>query len=136
MKKVKRTEPYKYIIEKGDTLYDIARVHMDDPDKWRIIYSYNCEVIGLNPHRIEIGTAIIIPIGRTNIQCYMVEEQYLRNLIGDEGCKDINKLAMRLRLMNVQDKIIQAKVWRIASRTVLLLLGLIIMGSILGILPW
>lgn len=52
-----------YAVERGDTLWDIARRLLDDPFRWQEIYSANRGLLS-NPDRIYPGQELTIP-GRT-----------------------------------------------------------------------
>lgn len=49
-----------YKIKKGDTLYDIARLHFNDESKWKLIFEANKNVL-TNSNSIPAGKTIIIP---------------------------------------------------------------------------
>ena len=50
-----------YTVQPGDTLWDIAVRHTDDPYKWVMIYQENKQVIGSNPDLIYPGTRLVVP---------------------------------------------------------------------------
>lgn len=48
-----------YIVKRGDTLWDIAQIYLNDPYLWPIIWKENPYII--NPDIIEVGDIIVIP---------------------------------------------------------------------------
>ena len=50
-----------YIIQPGDTLWDISRAFWEDPDEWPKMWSYNTYIT--NPHWIYPGNAIVFSPG-------------------------------------------------------------------------
>lgn len=52
---------YCYTIVRGDTLWDIAAVELDNPYDWSELYYLNKEVLGTNPDLIFPNTVIYIP---------------------------------------------------------------------------
>ncbi|MCO5191225.1 MAG: LysM peptidoglycan-binding domain-containing protein [Anaerolineae bacterium] len=49
-----------YIVQKGDTLAQIARNVYNDAARWREIYEANSDSIS-SPHRLKVGQMLIIP---------------------------------------------------------------------------
>jgi len=49
-----------YTVNKGDTLYAIAKRYLNDGEKWRAIYKFrdNKTIIGPNPDMLTIGMKI------------------------------------------------------------------------------
>ncbi len=56
-----RVDTRDYVIQKGDTLWDIAEKEYGDGKQWKRIYEFNKDVIS-NPDRPKKGTKIKIPI--------------------------------------------------------------------------
>src|SRR6185437_7647239 len=52
-----------YTVQKGDSLWDIARKQLGDGSRWHEIYSLNSDAIGQNPNLINIGTDLKLPGG-------------------------------------------------------------------------
>lgn len=50
-----------HTVVKGDTLWMIAKKHLGDGSKWRIIYNKNKSIIGKNPNAIKPGQKLVIP---------------------------------------------------------------------------
>jgi len=50
-----------YTVRHGDNLWDIARTHLGDANKWTEIYHLNQDVIGDNPAMIHEGTTLHLP---------------------------------------------------------------------------
>ena len=57
----KLIKPDEYLVEKGDTLFDIASKFFVGGDLWPIIYRENDKVIGSDPNLIEPGQILKIP---------------------------------------------------------------------------
>jgi len=49
-----------YTVQRGDTLYKLARRFYNDAAKWRDIYDANRDVIK-DPNKIEVGMKLVIP---------------------------------------------------------------------------
>jgi 5'-nucleotidase len=52
--------PKTYKIQKGDTLYGLARRFYNDPNKWKDIQNANRDKI-TDPNRLKVGTEIRLP---------------------------------------------------------------------------
>ena len=52
----------RYIVRAGDTLYGIARRHLGDGDRWRLIYEANKQVLA-SPSQLRVGQILAIPAG-------------------------------------------------------------------------
>ena len=53
-----------YVVEEGDTLYNIAKEQLGNPTRWGQIYELNREVLGeKNYDYLRPGTELLIPIG-------------------------------------------------------------------------
>ena len=50
--------PRTYTIQKGDTLWSIARKHLGDPKRWKDIVAANP---GLDTRKLSIGQKIVLP---------------------------------------------------------------------------
>jgi nucleoid-associated protein YgaU len=53
-----------YVVEKGDTLFDIARYELGKPSRWAEIYDLNQDVLGDDFHFLEPGTELVLPSDR------------------------------------------------------------------------
>ncbi|NPV52221.1 MAG: LysM peptidoglycan-binding domain-containing protein [Firmicutes bacterium] len=53
--------PKVYITKEGDSLYKIAKLQLNDGNRWRDIYSANRKVIGPDPNRLQPGTKLVMP---------------------------------------------------------------------------
>lgn len=49
-----------HTVERGDTLYSLARKYYNDQSKWRLIYEANSARVR-NPNRLDVGIKLIIP---------------------------------------------------------------------------
>lgn len=49
-----------HVVQKGDTLYKLARQYYDDQSKWRDIWNANRELIP-DPDKLTVGTKLVIP---------------------------------------------------------------------------
>ncbi len=49
-----------YRVKKGDTLWKIALQHYHNGHRWTQIYRLNHRAIGSNPHRIFVGTRLVL----------------------------------------------------------------------------
>lgn len=49
-----------YVVQRGDTLYSIARRFYQDQSRWRDIWTANQTRVP-DPNRLEVGTKLIIP---------------------------------------------------------------------------
>lgn len=49
-----------HVVEKGDTLYKLARQYYNDQSKWRRIWDANRSVIS-DPDKLQVGTRLAIP---------------------------------------------------------------------------
>jgi nucleoid-associated protein YgaU len=50
-----------HVIQSGDSLSAIARIHYGDPARWRPIFNANRAAIGGDPDRLRVGTRLVIP---------------------------------------------------------------------------
>jgi LysM repeat protein len=57
---------HEYTVQHGDNLWDIARTHLGDANRWTEIYHLNQDVLGDNPALIHAGTNLHLP-GSDNI---------------------------------------------------------------------
>lgn len=55
-----KTKPKTYTVKKGDNLWNIAKKHLGDSNKWRQIYDKNKGVIGRNPNLIYPGQKLVL----------------------------------------------------------------------------
>lgn len=55
-----RFEYKEYTVQKGDTLWDITRAHLQDPLKWPLVWEENKKLN--NPDRIYPGQKIMVPV--------------------------------------------------------------------------
>ena len=57
------TEPLQrtYVVEEGDSFYDIARRLFDDGTRWPELYELNKDEIGLDPSNLRVGQVLKIP---------------------------------------------------------------------------
>jgi nucleoid-associated protein YgaU len=53
--------PINYVVQRGDTLSQIALHYYADPSKWNLIYDANRAVIGPNPNMVRTDLKIVIP---------------------------------------------------------------------------
>lgn len=59
----------KYVIQKGDTLHDIAQKHLGNSSKWRLLWNINKDTLrSKNPNLIYPGEIIEIPDRNTKVQ--------------------------------------------------------------------
>lgn len=49
-----------YTVQRGDTLFGIARKHYGDGNRWRLLYEANRDRIA-DPNRLAVGTVLVIP---------------------------------------------------------------------------
>ena len=49
-----------HVVQKGDTLYKIARDHYGDQSKWRSIFEANRDQLS-DPHRLKVGQTLTLP---------------------------------------------------------------------------
>ncbi len=49
-----------HVVEKGDTLYRLARMYYGDQSRWRDLYEANRSKIG-DPNKIRVGQRLLIP---------------------------------------------------------------------------
>lgn len=49
-----------HVVEKGDTLYRLARKYYDDQSRWRTIYDANRGTLS-SPHKLFVGQELTIP---------------------------------------------------------------------------
>lgn len=56
-----RERPRYYIVQKGDTLSEIAQRFYGNSNVWRTIYNVNKKIIGPNPNLLKEGIKIILP---------------------------------------------------------------------------
>ncbi|GJM25840.1 MAG: hypothetical protein DHS20C16_22550 [Phycisphaerae bacterium] len=49
-----------HVVQRGETLYALARMYYSDQSKWRVIYEANRGVMS-SPHAIQAGQELIIP---------------------------------------------------------------------------
>lgn len=59
-------QPSTYTVEKGDSLWEIAKKRLGDGSKWSEIYNLNKDVLGSNPDLIFSGTELKLP-GMTEV---------------------------------------------------------------------
>jgi LysM repeat protein len=57
---------HEYTVQHGDNLWDIARAHLGDANRWTEIYHLNQDTLGDNPAMIHAGTTLHLP-GSDNI---------------------------------------------------------------------
>ncbi len=81
----------KYTIQKGDTLWGLAYMYLGDSHKWRKIYSYNIETLGMDPDLIFEGTTII-PKHMSDIVCLKNEIQYLSDMADSHNFQYLGRL--------------------------------------------
>lgn len=48
-------------VQKGDSLFLLAKRHLGHGDRWREIYAMNRGEIGPNPNKIFPGTVLLLP---------------------------------------------------------------------------
>jgi 5'-nucleotidase len=49
-----------HVVQRGETLYSLARMYYNDQSKWRVIYEANRGVM-TSPHALRAGQELIIP---------------------------------------------------------------------------
>ncbi|HNO77482.1 MAG TPA: LysM peptidoglycan-binding domain-containing protein [Phycisphaerae bacterium] len=49
-----------HVVQRGETLYALARMYYNDQSKWRVIYEANRGVMS-SPHSLQAGQELIIP---------------------------------------------------------------------------
>ncbi len=49
-----------HVVQRGETLYALARMYYSDQSKWRVIYEANRGVMS-SPHSLKAGQELIIP---------------------------------------------------------------------------
>jgi len=52
------SQPFVYTVEKGDTLWSIAKRYLGDGKRWKDIVSSNP---GLDPKKLKVGQKIVLP---------------------------------------------------------------------------
>lgn len=77
---IKADAPNRYIVKKGDTLWDISGKYLDAPHRWREIWATNKHV--KNPHLIYPNDVLILCI---------IKGQTLVGVDTGEGCAGIEK---------------------------------------------
>jgi nucleoid-associated protein YgaU len=50
----------KHVVQKGDTLYSLARKYYNNQSRWRDIRDANKKVIA-DPNKLKVGTELVIP---------------------------------------------------------------------------
>ncbi len=50
-----------YVVEEGDTLFDIARYELGKASRWDEIYRLNRDLVGDDPHYISAGMQLVLP---------------------------------------------------------------------------
>ncbi len=91
--------PDKYVVVKGDTLWDISGRFLKDPWRWPEIWKMNREEIK-NPHWIYPGDMVVLDKSG--------DEPVLRLVKGDEGGLPTVKLSPGMRSTEIQDQAIPA----------------------------
>jgi len=56
-----------YVVEQGDTLFDIAKYELGSAGRWQEIYQLNRERIGENVDQLRAGTELILPAGSPSV---------------------------------------------------------------------
>lgn len=56
-----REKPRYHIVQKGDTLSEIAQKYYGNSNTWRTIYNINRKIIGPNPNLLKEGMKLILP---------------------------------------------------------------------------
>lgn len=77
---IKADAPNRYIVKKGDTLWDIAGKYLDKPTRWREIWATNKQI--KNPHLIYPNDVLILCI---------IQGKTLVGVDTGEGCAGIAK---------------------------------------------
>lgn len=49
-----------HMVQKGETLYALARMYYSDQSKWRVIYEANRGIMS-SPHSLQVGQELVIP---------------------------------------------------------------------------
>jgi nucleoid-associated protein YgaU len=62
-----------YTVERGDSLWEIARKQLGDSSRWHEIYNLNSDVIGSNPDLIHPGVTLKMPDGNAIADSYVVQ---------------------------------------------------------------
>jgi nucleoid-associated protein YgaU len=55
-----------YVVQEGDSLFDIARFELGKPARWTEIYELNREVLGGDPDHLRPGTRLSLPTGESS----------------------------------------------------------------------
>ncbi|MCM8814308.1 MAG: OmpA family protein [Candidatus Omnitrophica bacterium] len=56
-----RVSTREYVVQKGDTLWEIAQKELGSGHRWKYLYEMNKERIA-NPNKLKAGTVILIPV--------------------------------------------------------------------------
>ena len=59
----KKTEPLRrtYVVQQGDSFYDIARQLLNDGTRWPELYELNKDEVGLDPSNLRAGQVLKVP---------------------------------------------------------------------------
>jgi nucleoid-associated protein YgaU len=59
-----RDRPFErtYVVQEGDSFYEIARRLLDDGTRWPEVYEMNKDEVGLDPSNLRVGQVLKIPL--------------------------------------------------------------------------
>jgi len=100
--RVKASHPRQYTVKKGDTLWDISSLFLQDPWYWPEIWSKNAQIE--NPHLIFPGDVLTLVYVNGQPQIMVNEEQH-REIRESSGGMPVKKLSPTIRSSSLEASI-------------------------------
>ncbi|WP_404341607.1 LysM peptidoglycan-binding domain-containing protein [Pseudoalteromonas mariniglutinosa] len=72
--KIKKDAPKQYVVEKGDTLWDISGIYLDNPWRWPELWQINSHIA--DPHLIYPGDAISLSYDQNGQPRLVINKRY------------------------------------------------------------